>query len=136
MLHLRTFAALTAALLLAGCAVTDANDRDAAPLQPFEIHLQSTFEGEHVEVALDGEVVFSGAATTDPRIGLATRFEVGRPVGTHVLRVTVGGDAQATQVFTLTRMLYLGVEYHRDGLPPQFPPGVSILVSEEPFYYF
>ena len=123
----------TASLFLGGCAVVDANDAPETT-QPFEIHLQSHFDGEFVEVAIDGEVVFADVVETDERIGLATRFEARRPLGTHEIRVRVGGT-EIRQAFTLTGKLYLGVEYYRPDLAPHFTPGLRIYISEEPFYY-
>ena len=119
------------AVATAGCGLLG-EDRQA-----FEVHLQSSFDQDHVRVELDGRTVFDGRVTTAHVAGLAERIELERPTGTHRIRVTVNDLEAVEKRFKLDERLTVAVQYYAEAWPQQkIPQGVTIKVFEGYVGYF
>lgn len=117
---------------LVGCGILN-EDRDGVAL---EVHLQSNFDGEHVEVEIDGRTVFHDRIRTDHRIGLAEVIELELPEGKHRVRIEVDGGFRTEQQFALEDRLLIGVTFHRQSIPgTSIVEGIHLQFSDTPFLY-
>ena len=117
--------------VVAGCGLLGENR------QAFEVHLQSSFEDDHVRVEIDGQVVFDGRVTTAHVAGLAERIKLERPTGRHRIRVIVNDLEAVEKRFRLNERLTVAVQYYAEAWPQQsIPQGVTIKVFEGYVGYF
>jgi hypothetical protein len=94
------------------------------------IDFQTGFTGNWVQVRLGGERIFSGAVTTDNRIGLAGTLRYPAS-GDSALDVIVSIDHSRTYTFRvdLKRGRYLGLEQDLDD------KSIRLIQNHEPFMY-
>ena len=110
------------------CGLEACDEPTAPEKQDFELHITSYFEAEHLTVQLDGKRIFSGIATTNVMIGVATIVRLDAEPGRHEIRVLGEGDA-VREVFDLTQYEYVLIR--RDGVSREL--GVRV-TTERPLY--
>ena len=117
---------------IVGCGITN-DDRDGDAL---EVHLQSNFDGEHVEVEIDERTVFHDSVRTNHVIGLADVIELELPEGKHRIRIDVDGEFSNEQQFALEDRLFIGITFHRQSIPQtSIVEGIHFQFSDTPFSY-
>lgn len=80
-------------------------------LQSFEVHLNSQFDNDRVQVRIDGREVFDERVTTLDVLSLAHILKLERPAGPHLLEVVVAGRTRADTTFYLADPQYIQVWY-------------------------
>ena len=115
--NLRNLLALGTIILLAAglpaCSLlTDEMDGDQ-----LEIHLQSSFSGERVQVMIDGILVYDAEVSTDQRIGLADVIQLQRTQGRHQIEVVVDGRYHVEESFQLRDRLFIAVSFFEQSIP-------------------
>ena len=116
-----------------GCGIFNEN-RDGDTL---EVHLQSNFDGERVQVKIDGRTVFHDRVRTDHLIGLADVIALKLPEGKYRVRIEVDGEFSTEQQFELEDRLFIGVTFHRRSIPESsIVEGIHFRFSDTPILYF
>ena len=109
--------ALTIVLALALCV--GCSRKHPSQVQPvaggeaFFVHLQEGFSGEPVRVLVDGELLFEGKPTTDPRLGIAEEFS-GSASSTNInLTIEIPSRSiKRTHSVDLAKAKSLGISVH------------------------
>lgn len=104
-------------------------DEATAPVsQPFEIHVQSSFDQTWVEFEFDGQIIFSGNQTTDHIVGFASIVRASAAPGSHIVRVFAGVTEQTVSLDLTSYKYVLLRRSTQDGT-------IQVLVTEErPIY--
>ena len=109
---------------------------DGIGADALEIHLQSSFQGERVQVDLDGRRVYDAPVVTDHRIGLADVIHLERAEGVHRIEVTVDGRHRAARAFELKDHLFVGILFSERAIPEAgVEAGVRLRFSDIGFVY-
>lgn len=134
--HLALLSALLAAT--SGCEFLPAqyDEGQAGDLQAFEVHLNSQFSNDRVQVFIDGKEVFDERVTTLDVLSLAEVIALKRPAGHHRIEVVVNRKERKAATFSLTEALYIHVWYRPEGIPElNIPQGIAIEPSRHrPIY--
>lgn len=93
------------------------------------IDFHEDFEGENLQVLLDGKEVLNQSVSTHHISGLAAGLSRTFKKGKHTLEVTVDRSVSRREIFTLTGDLYIGVSYDPKGA------SLSFVYSPAPFSY-
>lgn len=91
------------------------------------IELQDGWEGQSVEVRLDGALLADLRPRTRYQIGLAEALEVEVEPGAHTLAIAVGTGAEAREELTTDAETWVGVSLDADRL--------DLRVQPDPFLY-
>lgn len=112
-------------------ALAAACDDDSATKRSVSFDVQSSFDGDHMLITLDGSEVMSQLVTTNQILGVdlnARKTLLVKP-GKHHLQVIVNDDKQLTTTIRVDSDLYLGIRF--DSQTQQ----VSITEARQPFMY-
>jgi len=104
-------------------------DESTAPVsQPFEIHVQSSFDQTWVQFECDGQIVFFGNQTTDHLLGLASIVRASAAPGLHMVRVLAGDTEQTVSLDLISYKYVVLRRSSQDGT-------IQVLVTDErPIY--
>lgn len=96
------------------------------------IHVQSSFEGDKVQVLIDGEELLNKQLQTNYVLDLSYpdgQILTKKQKGRHEIKVIVNDTFSKTDKFTLDSDFYIGVNYDR------LTNAVSFIFSKQPFGY-
>jgi hypothetical protein len=93
------------------------------------IAVQSSFDGDKVQVLIDDEELINKQFQTNYSLGLSGGVVTTRDKGRHEIKVVVNNASGKAKNFTLDSDLYVGVNYDRQ------TNAVSFIFSKQPFAY-
>jgi|SRR4030095_5463639 hypothetical protein len=130
---MKSWLSICLTVLVAGCtAMREPAVRPETNTVPMSVTIdfQTGFTGNWVQLKLGEEQIFSGALTTDNRIGLAGRLRLTTSTGTN-LAVTVTVDRSKTYPFqvNLDRGRHLGLSKDLDD------GSIRLTQNRDPFMY-
>jgi hypothetical protein len=100
-------------------------------LKTFDLNIavQSSFDGDKVQVLIDYEELINKQFQTNYSLGLSGGVVTTRDKGRHEIKVVVNNASGKAENFTLDSDLYVGVNYDRQ------TNAVSFIFSKQPFAY-
>lgn len=96
------------------------------------VDVQSSFNGEKVQVFIDGQALISKQLQTNQILGVCYidgQITATKTTGKHEIKTIIDNTVSKTESFTLDANLYIGVNYN-----PQIKT-VSFIYSKQPFVY-
>lgn len=99
--------ALTFSLLFIAC-----KKNDSLKDVELNVHTQASFDTDSVKIYIDNQKQFDNVITTNPTLGYAGGFSTVITEGKHLLHVIINNKTH-TEVFTLTKTLYIGIGYDK-----------------------
>jgi hypothetical protein len=77
------------------------------------VDVQSTFDKDNVQVAIDNQPLLNTQVTTNELLGFATSISTANTEGKHTIKVVVNGNVVKTDSFTQSGELYVGINYNK-----------------------
>ena len=98
-------------VLCTGCTQQRPSQKPSvADGKAFFVHLQEGFSGDAVRILIDGELIFKGRPTTDPRLGIAEKFSGSAPSTNINLTIEIPGrNIKSAHNIDLTKAKGLGI---------------------------
>jgi hypothetical protein len=75
------------------------------------VDLQWNFDGDHVAIELDGDLVFSDRVTTNHLLGIARFIDLSIPKGEHSIQAVVNGRYHAAAQFMAGDVVVVAVRF-------------------------
>jgi hypothetical protein len=124
------FVLLAVLLLLTGPSACGDGEGPSGRPSRIGIHLQGGFDGDFVQVGIDGNQVYADTATTEHSTGYADGVLVDLPHGEHSIAVTVNDTVRADSTFMTDSLVVIGVQFTRT------IPSIDLdYWREQPVYY-
>ena len=116
-------------LLVVSCEDENVTGSESKNAEIFEIHLQTWFENNPVQVKFDNEIIFDDTISTGSILAYASIISLDVTQGEHYIQVIVNDSIQGDTTLTIGDSLYVAVNYNSD------QKEIGFYTQNEPFAY-
>ena len=120
---------LFVSLLFVSCEDENVTSSESTSAEIFEIHLQTWFENNPVQVKFDNEIIFDDTISTGSILAYASIISLDVTQGEHNIQVIVNDSIQGDTTLTIGDSLYVAVNYNSD------QKEIGFYTQNEPFAY-